>query len=225
MTDLLFIRTTRILAPGRSVLWLVAAIVGGVALPILIGVLTGWGSYFPSGRFLPSAGWTGNLILFVLVMGVVGVVAIMYSLLAWSLRPIGLGAIAIFVMVPGCFVGLLAHSYLRHAGFESLAERGHALADAIQAYELDHHAPPGALSDLVPTYLPALPATGMARYPQYEYRSGREWCEEDSPWGLLVDAGEIFKWDVFFYCPSQTYPTTAGGDRIERIGDWAYVHE
>ena len=35
----------------------------------------------------------------------------------------------------------------------------------------------------------------------------------------------IMDFDVFFYWPSETYPDAIYGGVVERIGDWAYVHE
>jgi hypothetical protein len=47
-----------------------------------------------------------------------------------------------------------------------------------------------------------------------------------SPWELRVPCSHgLLNWDVFFYWPSRRYPQQAYGGSIERIGDWAYVHE
>jgi hypothetical protein len=32
-------------------------------------------------------------------------------------------------------------------------------------------------------------------------------------------------WDLFYYVPGLVYPERGHGGHIERIGDWAYVHE
>lgn len=50
--------------------------------------------------------------------------------------------------------------------------------------------------------------------------------EENSPWELRIRCplGGI-NWDVFFYWPSEDYPDEIYGGVVERIGDWAYVHE
>jgi hypothetical protein len=48
----------------------------------------------------------------------------------------------------------------------------------------------------------------------------------NSPWELRIECSRgIINWDVFFYWPTQDYPTTLYGGGIERIGNWAYVHE
>lgn len=48
----------------------------------------------------------------------------------------------------------------------------------------------------------------------------------DSPWELRVPCSlGLLNWDVFFYWPTKAYPRRTYGGRVERIGDWAYVHE
>lgn len=48
----------------------------------------------------------------------------------------------------------------------------------------------------------------------------------DSPWELRIDCSRgMLNWDVFFYWPTQRYPDNIYGGIVERIGDWAYVHE
>jgi hypothetical protein len=48
----------------------------------------------------------------------------------------------------------------------------------------------------------------------------------DTPWELRVPCSRgILNWDLFFYWPGQRYPSVGYGGSIERIADWAYVHE
>jgi hypothetical protein len=48
----------------------------------------------------------------------------------------------------------------------------------------------------------------------------------DSPWELKVDCPTGYiNWDVFFYWPTKAYPNHIYGGSVERINDWAYVHE
>jgi hypothetical protein len=45
-------------------------------------------------------------------------------------------------------------------------------------------------------------------------------------WELQVPCSTGFlNWDVFYYWPGGRYPRSSHGGSIERIGDWAYVHE
>jgi len=47
-----------------------------------------------------------------------------------------------------------------------------------------------------------------------------------SRWELRVHCSIGFlNWDVFFYWPTQDYPDGIYGGAVERIADWAYVHE
>ena len=40
----------------------------------------------------------------------------------------------------------------------------------------------------------------------------------DTPTGLL-------NWDYLFYWSDERYPDRLGGNTIERLGSWAYLHE
>lgn len=47
-----------------------------------------------------------------------------------------------------------------------------------------------------------------------------------APWELRIPCSRgMGNWDVFFYWPTENYPTRKYGGGIERIGRWAYVHE
>lgn len=53
-----------------------------------------------------------------------------------------------------------------------------------------------------------------------------EKVEIDSGWELRVPCSDgLLDWDVFFYWPGGRYPDYLYGGSIERIADWAYVHE
>jgi hypothetical protein len=58
----------------------------------------------------------------------------------------------------------------RLACFNDLPQRSRSLITAIRQFEVDHGAPPTDLGELVPRYLPAIPDTGVARFPAYEYK-------------------------------------------------------
>ena len=114
------------------------------------------------------------------------------------------------------------------AGMRSFSQRSQSLINAINAYERDHSAPPGSLDDLVPDYLPAVPSTGMMAYPEYQYYTDDEAKEHyaDNPWALSVfTPGGGINFDMMLYFPNQNYPDRGYGGGLERVGDWAYVHE
>jgi hypothetical protein len=66
------------------------------------------------------------------------------------------------------------------------------------------------------------------RLPPIELVSGDKAREyyQGNPWVLtaIVSTGSV-NWDKFLYFPLQNYPSTGYGGWLERIGDWAYVHE
>lgn len=58
----------------------------------------------------------------------------------------------------------------RLACVNNLPRRSRSLIAAIQQFQEDHGAPPTSLGALVPGYLPAIPDTGVPRFPKYKYR-------------------------------------------------------
>ena len=48
----------------------------------------------------------------------------------------------------------------------------------------------------------------------------------NAPWELRINCSwGLLNWEVFFYWPTQQYPGYIYGGSVERIGNWAYVHE
>jgi hypothetical protein len=124
-------------------------------------------------------------------------------------------------------VGSVAGAHIRRAAFVALAERSRPLVDAVTKYEREHGQPPESLDSLVPRYLPQVPSTGMGAYPKFEYVSGDQAKRfQTNPWAIYVftPSGGI-NFDQFLYLPRQNYPEKGYGGSLERIGDWAYVHE
>ena len=220
--------TPRLPVPGRSVWWIVGALAVGIALPAVFGVATALVAYYPIGSALPESllfARTGTVIL-VMFLSVAFVVAgAVYAVLARSWRPLFLAAILGGVMMPGFYTAMVSHLATRSLAFHLLADRSARLVTAIEMYARDIGNPPKALSDLVPRYLDEIPRTGMPAYPQYAYQTGPGYCEKDSPWSVSIIAGDVLNWDVFFYCPNNDYSSDIGGNPVELIGDWAYMHE
>jgi ABC-type transport system involved in multi-copper enzyme maturation permease subunit len=119
-------------------------------------------------------------------------------------------------------------SVVRIRGFERLADRSRPLIAAVRRFEAENRRPPASLAELVPNYLAAIPNTGMAAYPKYEYVTGDRALEnyDGNPWAVWVEtpSGGI-NWDIFLYYPRQNYPQSGHGGSLERVKDWAYVHE
>jgi hypothetical protein len=116
---------------------------------------------------------------------------------------------------------------LRMHGFAALAHRSETLVAAVKAYDAKFGRPPDSLEALVPDFISGIPSTGMRAYPKYEYLAGEKAKPfDDNPWVLYVftPSGGI-NFDQFMYFPRQNYPEHGYGGWLERIGDWAYVHE
>jgi hypothetical protein len=131
------------------------------------------------------------------------------------------------VLLGSSFVGFMLGGEIRQDGFERLAARSAPLVEAIRSYEAKHGQPPPDLAALVPDFLPAVPGTGIGAYPEYTYYVGEKARRfNDNPWALEVftPSGGI-NFDTFLYFPLQNYPKHGHGGSLERIGDWAYVHE
>ncbi len=125
------------------------------------------------------------------------------------------------------FIAVRIGHRIRMDAFKSLALRSAPLVQAIKAYELQHGRPPQSLVALVPAFLPQVPTTGMAAYPNYEYETGYSAADfHGNPWVLVVHtpSGGV-NFDQFLYFPLQNYPEHGYGGRLQRLGDWAYVHE
>lgn len=130
-------------------------------------------------------------------------------------------SIALFL---GTILGTIGGGVLRMKAFHMAAERAEPLVAAISRFELDKGHPPSSFGDLVPQYLPAMPA----RLPPLELVSG-ESARADyhgNSWILRADVGiGILNWDQFLFFPKQNYPPHGYGGSLERVGRWAYVHE
>ena len=128
-----------------------------------------------------------------------------------------------------CFVagGMLEH-HVWSAGWEAFSERSQPLIAAIKKYERDQGMPPERLADLVPDYLSVLPYTGMRACSEYQYETGPDTREgfNENPWVLRISP-PVFGvgFDLVLYFPNQNYPEHGYGGSLERVGDWAYVHE
>jgi hypothetical protein len=114
---------------------------------------------------------------------------------------------------------------IRMSAFHRLAERSRPFVAAIHSYERKYGVPPPSLDALVPEFLSTIPKTGMAAYPEYRFHRPAS-NYDGNPWAITVftPSGGI-NFDQFMYFPLTNYPEVGYGGRLERIGDWAYVHE
>ncbi len=115
---------------------------------------------------------------------------------------------------------------LRMWGVRHVPDRAQPLLSALTRYHEERDRYPAALSELVPTYLPRVPYTGMMGYPDFDYRHPGEAREEAGGYDLYVSCGmSMFNFDSLHYWPSQDYPDKMYGGGVERVDSWAYVHE
>jgi hypothetical protein len=114
---------------------------------------------------------------------------------------------------------------IRMAGFARCAERLAPLVSAIRDHETRFGTPPARLEDLVPGYLNALPSTGLGAYSDVEYSVGSQPSElYGNRWMLSIPAFRA-SWDQLVFLPNGEYPALGFGGSLERVADWAYVHE
>lgn len=155
-------------------------------------------------------------------------ICIIVSLILLLFRGARSGAMQVlgcaFVLLLSVLIGGFAANGLRDHEFRMLGDRSMPLVNAIAKYERVNGRPPKELADLVPEYIQRIPGTGFGSYPDYEYEVLE--VDKPSPWELRVPCGVgMLNWDVFFYWPTKKYPDYIYGGGVERMGDWAYVHE
>lgn len=135
---------------------------------------------------------------------------------------------ASLIFVASFVVAAYAGSAVRMLGFERFTERAQPVVDAIDRYVRQNGQPPSSLAELFPDYLPSVPSTGVGSAPEFRYIVGEQAKREyhANPWVLQLDVSTgVMNWDIFIYYPLQNYPERGHGGALERIGDWAYVHE
>ena len=115
----------------------------------------------------------------------------------------------------------------RRAGLQRAATRAQPLIAAIERYKADEGRTPANLEELVPRYTPQIPATGMAAYPEFRYssRARRPGGADVGVYELSVFTPFGLSFDRFYYWPDRAYPEISSSGGIERVGDWAYLHE
>lgn len=141
----------------------------------------------------------------------------------WALTVL-LSSLTFLLVIPA---GVKIGFAIRHDGFVRLAQRSRPLVSAIRQFEAKYGKPPADLQSLVPEFLPEVPGTGIGAYPDYEYTVVSEPGDfEGNPWALTVRTSSgLMNWDIFLYLPNQNYQKTGYSGLLERIEDWAYVHE
>lgn len=126
------------------------------------------------------------------------------------------------------------HLRQRDTAMHVIAKNGKPLVDAIEAYRLDHDGKvPLTLEHLVPTYLTAIPSTGVGCYPDYSliHENGIPSWYPKSEWIVEVNIPLGFMdWDTLYFLPAQNYDDTPLRESVTLIpmGDgrvWGYFNE
>jgi hypothetical protein len=215
---------------GRPALWLSGAALSGFALPAITVSLTALIAYFPIGRALESealefiASTLGVMIVLLAVASGVLFAGVINALYARWWRPLVMAVLFGLGIGLGFVPALYAGTGIRSWAFDLFAGRSQTVIDAIKQYERAAGTPPGSLSDLVPTYLAAIPKTGMAVYPDYEYGATPGECSIKSKWYLRVDVNEFIDMNQLLYCPAQDYEP-APEHVLSRTVVGAWVHD
>ena len=217
--------------PGRPLLWFSGAALLGFALPVIMTGLAAAIIYFPVGSVLQDF---KNLKYFVSAFGLAFVLITVASgvLFAGAIsalstrrwRPLILALLFGIGVGLGFVPALFLSEGIRTSAIEVFARRSMTVVAAIEQYARTTGKPPEALSDLVPTYLDHFPRTGMAAYPDYEYRAGSGACSIKNTWHLWVEVHEFIDMNRMLYCPAQDYASAEPGI-LSRTKVGAWVHD
>ena len=212
--------------PASTLWWLAVAGAIGLVIPTIVGVGTAVLSYYPLVAFLGIGVRLTGTFLSIVVVGILVVsIGTIYCPLTRNWQRFFFSVVLVGGLIFGFRAGIAAYFHLESEGFKLLSDRSVALVQAIETYQRDTGAAPPGLAALVPQYLPSIPHTRMAAYPDYEYEVGSGMCPKDNAWNVYVLAGEGLSFDMFLYCPKKNYPPNVGGNWAEVIGDWAYVRD
>ncbi len=204
----------------------VSAVIVLCALPLLFIPLTEFLAVAPFGssQFL----YWQMLIVLPAVVALLALPIAPFFLLSRKTRSAAALVLAGSITVTAsCYFGLRLGERIRMDAFTKLSIRSAELVTAIKQYEQANGVPPKTLGELVPGFFTEIPGTGMRAYPDYRYLSGEDAASyEGNPWVLTVftPSGGI-NFDQFIYLPRQNYPDKGFGGWLQRVNEWAYVHE
>ena len=127
--------------------------------------------------------------------------------------------IAALLILPRPFAAW-AGNQIRHGEFVRLAERSKPLIAAIERYKQHAHRLPSSLNELVPSFLPRVPGTGMPAYPEYTYSADAQ----AGAYAIVISTPNvgILNLDELRFSSNGKYPEY--GKDWEPIGEWKYYH-
>lgn len=110
---------------------------------------------------------------------------------------------------------------LARSEFSTVADRAQPILDALNAYQAEYLVFPNSLDDLVPAFLPAVPDTGLAGYPHFQYRKSIGSADYE----LYVPVpGLPGNSDVFTFSSSGP-PQALPSGKHEKIGEWDWIRQ
>ena len=124
-----------------------------------------------------------------------------------------------------------SYFHSRDWGARHAADRGNQIVEAINRYQASEGKLPDTLKDLVPRELEWVPNTGMIGYRSFHYFGPvDEAVAKDeqrlfATYEIRVNLYKFLQFDSLVYWPEGNYPDFMYSGWVERIGDWAYVHE
>lgn len=142
-------------------------------------------------------------------------------------------AVLIFAIPIGAFVWqFLSYADTRNweerrKSVATLAGEGNVLVDAIQRYHEATRKYPVTLQELVPNYIDELPQIERndINHGKYEYSLAHDDDMYEGYELYFLTPRWFVNFDTLFYWPSETYPDSIHGQKVESIGKWAYLHE
>jgi hypothetical protein len=197
----------------------------GFVLPAVIAAILMVAGFYPIGSALPrSLFWSeSGAFVAVLCIGCILVVPMpIYSLLAWSWRPLVLGLFFVLFLIAGLLPGMIAGKYVQFGAFGLFSTRSADLIKAIADYERATGAPPRDLSTLIPDYLSSIPGTGMAIQAYYRYEAKAGPCGAGNAWHLAGHLPEFLSAYRLLYCPDHDYGQVDGSPERRMFGTWLY---
>ena len=181
--------------------------------------VSGYGDWGIPGQELVA--W---LCLLGMVIMAVALLGLFFSKLRCASMAVLIGAA---MMVTLSVISLKSADGIRMQGFERLAQEAAPLVAAIHDYNDKFGIPPKSLKGLQVNYPPGHIVKG-GELPNFEYLPGEQATGRyhGNPWVLMLETptGPL-RWDQFIYYPLQNYPSLGHGGWIEKVGEWAYVHE
>jgi hypothetical protein len=207
--------------------------------PLVLGPLIGIWSYSP----IPAVSQRATVLSTIILLGCLSPMFFQIITLSAAIgnqghRMVILGNIACFLFL---ICSLLMFRTMRLGPFGErdiaitrIANSSLPLIHAIERFEIDHKGePPSTLEELMPTYLDAIPSTGVARYNDYRYAVDSDPQSAPGPvsrWLLRVTTMEFGAWDSMYYLPDQNYAEAQSKHSLDSIPmsdgrNWVYFNE